>query len=190
MRPSAQIRHRFHPNDIPPASRLAIGLRPLLAAKMTVLLLATPEGAEACKALAGHLDDRRVSELAPARKGDAPIRMAAAILAGEELLAEDPPEALVLCGEGPEVAATALVAVKLEIPQARVGAGARDGNRRDPAEIDRGVADRLCDLLLCDDDVALANLRREGIADRALVVGDVRDDPAPAAAAIRGWLAS
>jgi UDP-N-acetylglucosamine 2-epimerase len=157
---------------------------------LTVLLLATPDGAEACDALAGHLDDRLVSELAPARKGDAPIRMAAAILAGEELLAEDPPEALVLCGDGPEVAATALVAVKLGIPQARVGAGARDSDRRDPAEIDRGIADRLCDLLLCDDDVALANLRREGLADRAVAVGDVRHDPAPAVAAIRGWLAS
>jgi UDP-N-acetylglucosamine 2-epimerase (non-hydrolysing) len=156
---------------------------------LTILLLTTPEGADACEALAGHLGDPLVSELAPAGEGNTAIRMAAAILAGEELLASDRPEALVLCGEEPEVAATALVAVKLGIPQARVGAGARDGDRRDAAEIDRAVADRLCDLLLCDDEAALANLRREGLADRAAVVGDVRDDPAPAAAAIRGWLA-
>jgi UDP-N-acetylglucosamine 2-epimerase len=115
-------------------------------------------------------------------------RMAAALIAAEEMLVAQRPDALVLCGEGGEVAAAALAAVKLGIPQARVGAGMRTGERGDPDEIDRAIADRVSGLLLCADDEAAASLAREGLAEAARVVGEVTEDPGPAADEIRAWL--
>src|SRR6266508_1881179 len=96
--------------------------------------------------------------------------------------------AVLLCGDGPEVAAAALVGIKLGLPQARLDAGVRGGGRRDPTEVERAIPDRLCDLLLCVDEAAVANLAREGLGDRASAVGDVQVDPGPAADAIRAWL--
>jgi UDP-N-acetylglucosamine 2-epimerase len=117
-------------------------------------------------------------------------RLAGGLIAAEELLTAQRPDALVLCGESGEVATAALVAVKLGIPQARVGAGIRVGERRDPDEIDRAIADRVADLLLCANDKAAANLAREGLGEVARVVGDVTADARRAGAEIRAWLES
>jgi UDP-N-acetylglucosamine 2-epimerase len=155
---------------------------------VTFLLLATPGGAAARDALAGVLTGGLVDDLSPAEGASDASRTAAAMLAAEPLLERHGPEAVVLCGDGTDVAATALVAAKLGIAQARVGAGVRGGDRPQAAAIDRGIADRLCELLLCPDGAALANLRREGLGERAVVVGDVGADPDRAAAAIREWL--
>jgi UDP-N-acetylglucosamine 2-epimerase (non-hydrolysing) len=154
------------------------------------LVLSPPDRAGLRDGLAGLLDQAAGGELSTTSDGAGAGRIAAAVLAAESLLGERRPTAIVLCGEGPEVAATALVAVKLGIPQARIGAGSRVGDRHDPGEIDRRIADRLCDLLMCEDDAALANLRAEGLAANAVVVGDASRDPDRAAAAIRDWLAA
>jgi UDP-N-acetylglucosamine 2-epimerase (non-hydrolysing) len=155
---------------------------------VTSILLATPDAAPARDALAGHLNEMVERDLMPAGEGEGAERMAAAILAAEAMLEQVGPDALVLCGDGPEVAATALVAIKLGLPQARLGAGRRDGDRPRPAEIDGAVADRLCDLLLCDDGDALERLHGEGLGANAEVVGDAAADPEPAVIAIRAWL--
>jgi UDP-N-acetylglucosamine 2-epimerase len=115
-------------------------------------------------------------------------RIAAALIAAEELLTAQRPDALLLCGEGGEVAGAALAAVKLGIPQARVGAGMRTGERTDADEIDRAIADRASDILLCADHEALRRLAREGLAEQTRVVGDVTDDPGAAVDEIRAWL--
>jgi UDP-N-acetylglucosamine 2-epimerase len=133
-----------------------------------------------------EVDERR---LEPSADGHS-ARLAGGLIAAEELLTAQRPDAIVLCGEGDEVAAAALVAVKLGVPQARVGAGFRAGERRDPDEIDRAIADRVADLLLCGDDDAAANLAREGLGEAARVVGDVTADPRRAGAEIRAWLES
>jgi UDP-N-acetylglucosamine 2-epimerase len=155
---------------------------------MNLLLLSTPGGAAARDALAPHLADPDVRELPAAAEGTGGERIATAMLDSEALLHETGPEAVVLCGDGPGAAASALVAVKLGIPQARVAAGERGGDRNRTADMDGAIADRLCDLLLCEHDRSLENLRREGLADRAAVVGDPATDPGPAAAAIGAWL--
>ena len=148
-----------------------------------------PEAAAIGSQLREHGDEVVERRLAPSADGRA-ARLAGGLIAAEELLAAERPDALVLCGEGGEVATAALVAVKLGIPQARVGAGIRAGERHDPDEIDRAIADRVADLLLCGDDEAAANLAREGLGEAARVVGDVTADARGAGAEIRAWLES
>jgi UDP-N-acetylglucosamine 2-epimerase (non-hydrolysing) len=148
-----------------------------------------PEAAAIGSQLREHGDEVVERRLAPSADGRA-ARLAGGLIAAEELLTARRPDALVLCGEGGEVATAALVAVKLGIPQARVGAGIRAGERHDPDEIDRAIPDRVADLLLCGDDEAAANLAREGLGGAARVVGDVTADARRAGAEIRAWLES
>jgi UDP-N-acetylglucosamine 2-epimerase len=112
---------------------------------------------------------------------------AGAIAALEPLLAELRPAAVLVCGEGNVAVAAALVAAKLEMHLIRLGAGVRSGERHDPGEVNRTVTDHVCDLLLCSDEGRLDNLRREGLGERAVLVGDVAADPEPAAEAVRTY---
>lgn len=113
---------------------------------------------------------------------------AAAMTALEALLEELHPDAVLVCGNGDAAPAAALVAVKLGIPQVRAGAGVRSGDRGEPDEINRTIADRVCDLLLCADEAAVENLRREGLAEKARVIGRIGDDPRAAADVVCAWL--
>src|SRR5262249_32142170 len=54
--------------------------------------------------------------------------------------------------------------------------GLRSFDRSMPEEQNRVVADHLADLLLCPTKAAVANLAREGIGERARLVGDVMYD--------------
>jgi UDP-N-acetylglucosamine 2-epimerase len=121
-------------------------------------------------------------------EGSEAARTAAAMTALEQPLGELAPAAVLVPGDGPVAPAAALVAVKLGIPTVRLGAGARSGERHAAAEINRVVADRVCDLLLCADETAMENLRREGMEANARVVGDAEAAPEPAAHEILGWL--
>jgi len=73
--------------------------------------------------------------------------------------------------------ATALVAVKLEIPCAHFEAGLRSFDRSMPEEINRMVADWVCDLLLTPSADADQNLLKEGVPSTAIHrVGNVMND--------------
>lgn len=117
-------------------------------------------------------------------------RTAAAIADLEPLLDGSRPAAVLVGGEGVAAVAAPLVAVKLEMPVVRVGAGARSGDRREHAELDRVVSDHVCDLLLCADDAAMESLRREGLGERARLVGDPARNADPAADAVLAWLST
>jgi len=114
-------------------------------------------------------------------------RTAAAISTLEAELAEARPTAVVAFGDGVAALAAALVAVKLGLHTARVGAGVRSGDRHEAAEINRIVADHLCDLLLCAGAGELDNLAREGLADKAEVVPDAQAGGPATADAIAAW---
>jgi UDP-N-acetylglucosamine 2-epimerase (non-hydrolysing)/UDP-GlcNAc3NAcA epimerase len=88
------------------------------------------------------------------------------------------PDAMLVYGDTNATLAAALVAAKLLIPLAHVEAGMRCFDRSMPEEVNRVVADRLAGLLLCSTETAIANLRAEGVAGHARLVGDVMADVA------------
>ena len=140
------------------------------------------------RALGARADARAVA--VEARSETELRRTAAAISTLEAELAEARPTAVVAFGDGVAALAAALVAVKLGLPTARVGAGVRSGDRHEAAEINRIVADHLCDLLLCAGAGDLDNLAREGLADKAELVPDLQSDALATADALAAWAGS
>jgi UDP-GlcNAc3NAcA epimerase len=100
----------------------------------------------------------------------------------EPALNELRPVGVIIYGDTNSTLAAAVVAAKLAYEDGRrpwlahVEAGLRSFNRRMPEERNRVVADHLADLLLAPTPAAMANLDREGLVERAELVGDVMVD--------------
>jgi UDP-N-acetylglucosamine 2-epimerase (non-hydrolysing)/UDP-GlcNAc3NAcA epimerase len=100
------------------------------------------------------------------------------ILGLEPLLADIAPDAVLVYGDTNATLGGALVAAKAGVPLAHVEAGMRSFDLSTPEEVNRVVADRLGDVLLCSTATAMQNLEREGLGERSRVVGDVMADVA------------
>lgn len=101
---------------------------------------------------------------------------AAALVAMEEVLLGEKPDALLVYGDTNTTLAGALAASKLAIPVIHVEAGIRQHPKTMPEEINRVLTDHVSGLFCCCSEQAASNLRAENISIGVEVVGDVMYD--------------
>jgi UDP-N-acetylglucosamine 2-epimerase len=94
----------------------------------------------------------------------------------ERVVAEEQPDCMLVYGDTNSTLAAALVGAKLLLPIAHVEAGLRSFDRSMPEEINRVVTDHVSSHLYCPSEVAIANLRNEGVVEGVHLVGDVMHD--------------
>lgn len=95
----------------------------------------------------------------------------------EPVLLEYRPDMVIVVGDVNSTLATALTAVKLEIPVAHVEAGLRSFDMGMPEEINRKLTDAISKLLFVTEQSGVDNLKREGIAsEKIFFVGNVMID--------------
>ena len=95
----------------------------------------------------------------------------------EPVVADCRPDAVLVVGDVNSTIACALVAVKMGVPVAHVEAGLRSFDRSMPEEINRLLTDAISEWLFVTEPSAVANLRREGVAEEKIYfVGNVMID--------------
>jgi UDP-GlcNAc3NAcA epimerase len=94
----------------------------------------------------------------------------------EDVLLVENPDWVLIYGDTNSTLAGAIAASKIHIPVAHVEAGLRSFNMRMPEEINRIIADRISNLLLCPTKTSVENLKKEALSACAHLVGDVMYD--------------
>lgn len=94
------------------------------------------------------------------------------LIAIEEVIIKENPDAVLLYGDTNSTMAGALAAVKLHVPVIHIESGNRLGTLNNPEEVNRIVTDHISALKLCCTESAMEFLKKEGIDGNAYVVGD------------------
>lgn len=94
----------------------------------------------------------------------------------EKVLIKEKPDALMVYGDTNSTLAAALAAVKLHIPIIHVEAGNRLGTLSNPEEVNRILTDHCSTLLLCATEDAKQHLIKEGLGNKAYVIGNIMYD--------------
>ena len=98
------------------------------------------------------------------------------LMAIEEVLIKEEPDALLVYGDTNSTLAAALAAVKLRIPVFHVEAGNRLGTLDNPEEVNRIMTDHVASLNFCATEDSYGKLCREGLGDRSYCVGNIMYD--------------
>ena len=94
----------------------------------------------------------------------------------EEVILKEKPDYIMVYGDTNSTLAGALAAVKIHVPIIHIEAGLRSFNMNMPEEINRILTDRISSFLFCPTDVAVTNLKNEGITKGVYSIGDVMCD--------------
>jgi len=96
----------------------------------------------------------------------------------EPVITEVSPDVVLVYGDTNSTLAGTLAGAQARVPVVHVEAGMRSFDRTMPEELNRVLADHAGALLLCSSEVAVSNLRREGVSGAIELVGDVMVDVA------------
>ena len=99
----------------------------------------------------------------------------------EKICLAEKPDYVMVYGDTNSTIAGALAAKKMGIGVIHIEAGLRSFNMNMPEEINRILTDRISDILFCPTEIAIDNLKHDGIVDGAIRViknGDVMQDAA------------
>jgi UDP-N-acetylglucosamine 2-epimerase (non-hydrolysing) len=95
----------------------------------------------------------------------------------EKVLHKEKPDWVVVVGDVNAILACSVTAKKEKIKCCHIEAGLRSGDMSMPEEINRLVADRICDLLLTPDPISSVNLKKEGVPEFKIeMVGNIMID--------------
>ena len=94
------------------------------------------------------------------------------LIAMEDVLLAEKPDALLVYGDTNSTLAAALAAVKLHVPVLHVEAGNRLGSLVNPEEVNRVLTDHVASMLFACVPSALESLQKENLGNRAWLVGD------------------
>jgi UDP-N-acetylglucosamine 2-epimerase (non-hydrolysing) len=95
----------------------------------------------------------------------------------EKVLKSEKPDWVVVVGDVNAILSCSVTAKKENIKCCHIEAGLRSGDMSMPEEINRLIADRICDLLLTPDLIASQNLRNEGVPEHKIkFVGNIMID--------------
>jgi UDP-GlcNAc3NAcA epimerase len=113
-----------------------------------------------------------------AGSGTHAVQTAAMLTGLEPVLQAEAPDLVLVYGDTNSTLAGALCTAKLGMRSGHVESGLRSYDRGMPEEVNRVVADVVCDLRFCPSETAVRNLAAEGITAGVHLVGDVMVDVA------------
>lgn len=91
----------------------------------------------------------------------------------EDITLKEKPTSILVYGDCNTTLAGALVASKLHINLIHVESGLRSFDKKMPEEVNRILTDHVSNILFCPTDIAVTNLKNEGIINNVYQVGDL-----------------